>query len=154
MVCHSFALEPASLFPGDIFVKECYKLFYKVSRIYPYLSQQLLHTLISHLMLTPPGLSITALFHCALPSIGTQWAPTFCLRIFLSATARVPLVSTFMAHWCHTCCSSPCHGAIPNSARHLHIWIYVAGLADHRMSATVLHQEDGDGKSSKDISNY
>lgn len=87
------------------------------------------------------------------PAATLSELPLSASEYFHLLLSRVPLVSSFMVHRCHTCCSSLGHCAIPNSVSNLHIRIYEADLADRTMSATTIHQEDGDGKSSKDSSN-
>ena len=127
-----------------------------MSRIYPYLSATLAHSYFScdarHFQYSPSQPRFTAL--C--PAFALGELPLSASKYSCLLLPRVPLVSSFMAHCCHTLCSPPGRCASPNSTSNLHIRIYVVGVVDHRMSATAIHllQEDGKGKSSKDISNY
>lgn len=121
-----------------------------MSRIYPHLLQEPLFLIwCSHPQDSPSQPS----FPVPSPAATLGELPLSASEYFHLLLSRVPLVSSFMVHRCHTCCSSLGHCAIPNSVSNLHIRIYEADLADHTMSATTIHQEDGDGKSSKDSSN-
>lgn len=122
---------------------------------YPYLSQQLLHALIAHLMLTPPNSPSQPCFAALCPALTLTEPPLSASEYSFLLLPRVPWVSSFMAHCCHACSSPLGRCAIPNSASNLHIRIYVAGSAERRKSATAIHllQAGGEGKSSKDSSN-
>lgn len=119
----------------------------------PYLSQHLLHSyslFSAHIF----RLFTTVLFHHSLPRVPTQQLPLCASEHSCLLLLRVPQASSFVAHCCHACYSPLGTCAIPTSASNLNIRIYVTGLAECRMPAIAIHllQEDGKGKSCKDIS--
>lgn len=70
---------------------------------YPYLSQQLLHTLIPHLMLTSPDSPSQPCFTALCPALTLSELPLSASEYFYLLLPRLPRVSSFMAHCCHAC---------------------------------------------------